>query len=138
MKDSLRTAIIVGGIAVGIASFGQKYLPVPVRPAPAASAVLDGLSAADARSLRDFYSAMADIVVRDGKAASPVCLTTFDLRNRHKQALQMAFGQTSMVGKYAGLGDKLDAYLLQAVGALDVPLTAENREAAAKAFAAIR
>jgi len=138
MKDSLRVAIIMGGIALGVASFGQKYLPTPVLPAPAASSVLDGLSAADARSLRDFYAAMADIVVRDGKAPSPVCVTTFDLRNRHKQALQMAFVQTSMVGKYAGLGDKLDAYLLQAVGALDVPLVAENREAAAKAFAAIR
>jgi hypothetical protein len=135
---SLRVAVIAGGLVLGLASFGGKYLPVPVVPAPAASAILDGVSAADARSLRDFYGAMADIVVRDGKSASPVCTTTFDLRNRHKQALQLAFASTGIVGKYPSLGDKLDAYLLQAVGSLDVPLTAENREAAAKAFASIR
>lgn len=134
----LRAAIIVGGLALGAMSFGHKYLPAPSVPAPAANAILDGLSVADARALRDFYAAMADIIVRDGKAGDPVCKTTFDLRNRHKQALQMAFQQTSMVGKYPGLGDKLDAYLLQAVGALDVPLTDQNRAQAAAAFAAIR
>jgi hypothetical protein len=135
---SLRVAVIAGGLVLGLASFGGKYLPVPVVPAPAASAILDGVSASDARSLRDFYGAMADIVVRDGKSPAPVCATTFDLRNRHKQALQLAFANTGIVGKYPALGDKLDAYLLQAVGSLDVPLTNENREAAAKAFASIR
>ncbi|NBV87917.1 MAG: hypothetical protein EBR88_00105 [Betaproteobacteria bacterium] len=136
---TVRIGIIVGGLALGLASFGRNYLPpsLPV-PAPAPASILDGLSAADARAMRDFYAALADIVARDGKAAEPVCKTTYDLRNRHKQALQMAFGFTSIVGKYPGLGDKLDAYLLQHVGSLDVPLTPEVREAAAKAFAAIR
>ena len=137
MKN-LRAALIVGGLALGAYGFAGRYIPAPAVPVPASSAILDGLSAADARAIRDFYAAMADIVVRDGKAAEPVCRTTLDLRNRHRQALQMAFAFTSMVGKYPGLGDKLDAYLLQAVGALDVPLTSENREAAARAFAAIR
>lgn len=135
----VRIGIIVGGLALGLASFGRQYLPpsLPV-PVPVPASILDGLSASDSKSMRDFYAAMADIVVRDGKAPDPVCKTTYDLRNRHRQALQMAFVSTSIVGKYPGLGDKLDAYLLQAVGSLDVPLTAQNREAAAKAFAAIR
>ena len=108
------------------------------RPLVVPSAILAGVSPADAKSLRDFYAAMADIVVRDGSAAVPVVKTTFDLRNRHRDALQMAFANTSMVGKYAGLGEKLDSYLLDAIGKLDVPLTPESRRSAAKAFSDIR
>lgn len=133
-----RAVLIAGGLLVGAMSFGKQYIPKPAPPAPAVAAILDGISAADSRELRNFYGAMADIVVRDGKAPNPVCKTTFDLRNRHRDALQMAFVCTGMVGKYPGLGERLDSYLLQAVGALDLPLTPESREAAAKAFAAIR
>ncbi len=138
----MRRAIIAVGLiaaacsaAFGVA--GSALRPV-VHPVVVPSAILAGVSSADAKLLRDFYAAMADIVVRDGKAPDPVCKTTFDLRARHKSALQMAFASTGMVGKYAGLGDRLDAYLLDAVGKTDSQLTPSSRDAAAKAFAEIR
>lgn len=138
----LRVAVIAVGVTVaaGAAGVGAlKNVLKPVdKPVVVPSAVLAGVSSADAKQLRDFYAAMADIVVRDGAAPSPVVKTVFDLRNRHKDALQMAFVNTAMVGKYPGLGDRLDAYLLEAVGKVDATLTPELRQAASKAFAAIK
>lgn len=136
-------AIVIGvGMAVAAGAAGLGWLQAVLKPVDmpviVPSAILAGVSSQDAKSLRDFYAAMADIVVRDGSAAVPVVKTTFDLRNRHRDALQMAFVNTSMVGKYAGLGEKLDAYLLEAIGKLDVPLTPESRRSAAKAFSDIR
>lgn len=138
----LRAVFVVACLVVAAGAMGVGYvqsLLKPVdKPLVVPSAILAGVSAADARLLRDFYAAMADIVVRDGTAPSPVVKTVFDLRNRHKDALQMAFVNTAMVGKYPGLGDRLDAYLLEAVGKVDATLTPELRQAASKAFAAIK
>lgn len=138
----LRAAVIAVGVTVAAGAAGVGYvqsLLKPVdRPLVVPSVILAGVSSADARQLRDFYAAMADIVVRDGTVATPVVKTVFDLRNRHKDALQMAFVSTAMVGKYPGLGDRLDAYLLEAVGKVDATLTPELRQAASKAFAAIK
>jgi hypothetical protein len=134
----IRLAVIVAGLALGAGTLANAFRPSPVAPVPQPAAILDGVSSQDARMLRDFYAAMADIVVRDGTAADPVCKTALDLRNRHQNALQMAFVHTAIVGKYAGLGDKLDRYLLDAIGDVDVPLTPELRQSAAKAFSAIR
>jgi hypothetical protein len=50
----------------------------------------------------------------------------------------MAFENTGMVGRYAGLGSRLDEYLLAAVGDKDLPLTPELRQSAARAFTAIK
>jgi hypothetical protein len=141
----LRAAVIAVGVTVAVGASGLGYVlailkpsdPVD-RPVIVPSAVLAGVSSADAKQLRDFYAAMAEIVVRDGVSASPVVKTTFDLRNRHKDALQSAFANTAMVGKYPGLGERLDSYLLDAIGKLDVPLTPESRRSAAKAFSDIR
>lgn len=139
----LRVAIIAIGLAVAAGAAGvnalQGVLKVPVdKPVVVPSAVLAGVSSADAKQLRDFYAAMADVVVRDGLAPSPVVKTVFDLRNRHKDALQMAFASTGMVGKYPGLGERLDAYLLAAIGKTDAQLTGDIRRAAAKAFSEIK
>jgi len=138
----LRAAVIAIGVTVAAGAAGvgalQNILKPVDKPLVVPSAILAGVSAADARMLRDFYAAMADIVVRDGTAPAPVVKTVFDLRNRHKDALQMAFVNTAMVGKYPGLGDRLDAYLLEAVGKVDATLTPELRQAASKAFAAIK
>lgn len=127
-------------VAAGAAGVGyvQAILKPVDRPVVVPSAVLAGVSSADARQLRDFYTAMADIVVRDGFSPAPVVKTVFELRNRHKDALQLAFANTAMVGKYPGLGDRLDAYLLEAVGKTDATLTQEVRRSAAKAFSEIR
>jgi hypothetical protein len=136
-----RLAIIVIGLLAGISAAASSVLPsiVPASPSvPSAADILTGVSAADAAMLRDFYAAMADIVVRDGHAVDPVCKTVGDLRNRHKQALQMAFVSTAIVNKYSGLGERLDAYLLKAIGEMDLPLTPELRQSAAKAFASIK
>lgn len=134
----LRVSVIAVGVAVAAGAAGvgwvQSVLKPVDRPVVVPSAILAGVSAADAKQLRDFYAAMADIVVRD----SQVVKTTFDLRNRHKDALRLAFENTAMVGKYPGLGERLDAYLLEAIGKLDVPLTPESRRSAAKAFSDIR
>lgn len=128
--------LVVGVVGLGAAAFtvnldgGKVVVP--------AESVLAGVGASDARTIREFYAAMADIVVRDGKAQEPVIKTVFDLRNRHRYALSMAFENTGMVGKYVGLGERLDRYLLAAVGDVDLPLTPELRQSAAAAFAAIR
>ena len=142
----MRGFAVAVGLMLGIVGLGSHYVGVllkpPVPPTPVApevnpSGVLAGVSRADAAVLREFYAAMADIVVRDGKAENPVSKTVFDLRARHKNALSMAFVATALVGKYPGLGDRLDQYLLQAVGNKDLPLTPDLRAAAAKAFLAI-
>lgn len=139
---AVRVAVAVVGLLVGagglLSHFGPALTIVLPQPPVPAAGVLEGLSRQDARSMQDFYAAMADIVVRDGKSAEPVCRSVFDLRNRHKQALALAFANTGMVGRYPGLGDRLDGYLLKAVGELDIPLTPELRAAAAAAFSAIR
>lgn len=139
----LRVAVIAAGVTVAAGAAGvgwvRSILKPPVdAPLVVPSAVLAGVSSSDAKQLRDFYAAMAEIIVRDGVSASPVVRTTFDLRNRHRDALQSAFANTAMVGKYPGLGERLDTYLLDAIGKLDVPLTPESRRSAAKAFAEIR
>lgn len=138
--DRVRMIVIVVGLAAGIwGAVGSLRTPGPA-PAPVVhpSSILEGVSGSDAALLKDFYAAMADIVVRDGKAPAPLCRTVFDLRNRHKQALQIAFVATAIVNKYEGLGERLDAYLLKAVGETDLPLTPELRQSAAKAFVSIK
>lgn len=139
----VRAIVIAACLAVAAAAAGVSWVqsilhPVDTRPVVVTSAVLAGVGSADAKQLRDFYAAMADIVVRDGQVKEPSCKTTLDLRNKHKAALQMAFAMTGMVGKYPELGERLDAYLLDAIGGTDVPLTPALRESASKAFAAIR
>lgn len=133
-------AIVLGvGLLAGVASVAVGlYRTTPAVVVPAPGGVLAGVSASDAATIRSFYAAMADIVVRDGQAKEPVCKTVFDLRNRHKHALSMAFENTGMAGKYAGLGDRLDKYLLAAVGDKDLPLTPELRQSASRAFAVIK
>ncbi len=138
----LRAIFVVACLVVAAGAMGVGYVQAILKPVDKPlvipSAVLAGVSSADAKQLRDFYAAMADIVVRDGTAATTVVKTVFDLRARHKDALSMAFVSTEMVGKYPGLGDRLDAYLLEAVGKTDATLTPELRQSAAKAFAAIK
>jgi hypothetical protein len=136
----VRTAVIVLGLLAAMAGLAVRSLPLlapapsPVQPA----GILVGLSSADASDVRAFYAAMADIVVRDGMRADPVAKTTFELRHKHTQALATAFANTGMVGKYEGLGDRLDQYLLRAIGDTDRPLTSDLRQTIAEAFAAIK
>lgn len=135
----MRNVVVWLGLLAGVLGAVSSVVPLkPVVVVPSPSGILAGVSAADAAELRAFYAAMADIVVRDGNAKSPSCKTVFDLRNRHKSALSMAFENTGMAGKYPGLGERIDAYLLAAVGDKDVPLTPDLRQSAAKAFAAIK
>jgi hypothetical protein len=138
----MRNVLVAVGLLAGLLGVGGSFLPslkkvVVVTPDANPSGVLAGVSKADAALLREFYAAMADVVVRDGTAREPVCKTVFDLRNRHKYALSMAFTGTGIVGRHEGLGERLDQYLLAAVGGKDLPLTPDLREAAAKAFKAI-
>jgi hypothetical protein len=136
-----RTIAIWAGLLIGIGAMTVNVLHIAtaVRPVvPPASGILAGVSQADAAIIRSFYEAMADIVVRDGLAKEPVSKTVFDLRNRHKYALSMAFENTGMAGRYAGLGQRLDEYLIAAIGDKDLPLTPELRQSASRAFAAIK
>lgn len=135
----MRRVVVLLGLLAGVAGLAVGFVPGAkpvVVPSPAG--VLAGVGASDAAILREFYAAMADIVVRDGAAKEPACKSLFDLRNRHKFALSMAFEKTGMAGKYAGLGQRLDEYLLAAIGDKDLPLTPELRQSASKAFAAIK
>lgn len=139
----MRNAVIAIGLLLGVIGIGASVVPlkvpaVVVPPGPSPEGVLAGVSAADAAVLRQFHAAVADIVVRDGQAKQPVIKTVFDLQARYGHALSMAFESTGMVGRYPGLGKRLDEYLLSAVGNKDVPLTPELRQSAAQAFAAIK
>jgi len=135
----VRTAVIAFGIAIGVMGLVSNRLRPAPAPAPVpASGLLARMTAADAAQYRQFFAAVADVVERDGKSQKPVLATMFDLRNRYKQALQMVFQGTPLIGKYPGFGAELDAYELQALGALDTPLTAEERAKAASALRAIR
>lgn len=122
--------------AGGLSLFGGR-LPAP-SPAPLSVGVLAGVSRADASNIRDFYAAAADIVVRDGASTQPQIKTTGDLRMRHESALRMAFENTGIVGRYPGLGERLDEYLLKAIGDTDVPLDRALRDKAAQAFLSVK
>lgn len=136
--ESARSSLVVSCLVVGALAMAMHFGPavkIPtVIPDVAPVTVLSDVSSADKAQLRLFYQAMADIVVRDGSAKEPAIKGVFDLRNRHKYALSMAFENTGMAGKYPGLGDRIDAYLIKAIGDLDVPLTPEIRQQSAKAF----
>jgi hypothetical protein len=137
----VRVAIIAIGLLVGAGGLLRDFAPAwaPTVPLPAPSTgLLAGVESADARSLRDFYASMADIVVRDGLSDEPAVQTVVDLRNRHKQALAMAFAHTQIVGKYPSLGERIDEHLLKAIGDLDVPLTPDLRAKAAQAFSDVK
>lgn len=138
-----RQLLVAALLAVALLSGSLSVVGVP-RPltptpeVPASSDLLAGLSRSDAANIRAFYGAMADIVVRDGAEATPTVTTTLDLRNRHEYALRMAFANTGMVGKYPGLGQRLDAHLLEAIGSTDLPLTSALREKASRAFLSVK
>ena len=135
----MRSLVLSVGLLAGLAGMAAGlYRSKPPVVVPQPAGILAGVSSADAAIIRSFYAAMADIVVRDGNAKEPVCKSAFDLRNRHKHALSMAFENTGLAGKYAGLGDRLDKYLLAAIGDKDVALTPELRQSASRAFAAIK
>lgn len=135
-----RIAVIVVALVVGAGGLASQYVRLPL-PAPSPvhpEGVLAGVSSKDAAELRAFYAAMADIVVRDGLRTDPVVRTVFELRHKHTQALAAAFAHTGMVGRYEGLGDRIDQYLLRAIGDTDQQLTPELRQKIAAAFAAIK
>lgn len=138
--NHLRTAAVAVGLTLGVLGLGQRLLkprapvPAPVQPAY----ILTDVSAADAAEYRKFFAAVAEQVERDGRSQDPVCRTTFDLRNRYRHALKLAFENTPLAGKYPGLGAKLDAYMLQAIGGVDNPLTTDERAKTAAALRAIR
>jgi hypothetical protein len=139
----IRASVVAACLAIGAGSLAAHFLaagvPAPVpAPTPAPEGILAPLDRADRKNLLDFYAAMADIIVRDGQAENPVCKSTFALREKHRQALAMAFAHTGIVGKYPGLGERLDAYLLAAIGDTDVLLTPESRDAAARSFLSIK
>lgn len=137
--NQVRTAIIAAALTVGVLGLGSKLLKPAVVPAPVQPAnLLAGMSASDAAEYRAFFGAVAEMVERDGKSTQPVLTTTFDLRNRYRQALKLAFENTGLVGRYPGFGARLDEYELRAIGAADNQLTTEERTKAANAFRAIR
>lgn len=133
-----RIAVIVVALLVGAGGLTSQFVRLPVPSPYQPDGILAGVSSADAKQIRDFYAAMADIVVRDGLSSDPVVKTTFELRHKHAQALAVAFASTGLAGKYAGLGDRIDQYLLKAIGDTDQPLTPELRQKSAQAFAAIK
>lgn len=141
--NTARATIVAVCLAIGAGSLaahflGQAVSPPAPAPVPAPEGILAPLERNDRKALLDFYAAMADIVVRDGQSENPACKTKFELRERHRQALAMAFAHTAIVGKYPGLGERLDVYLLAAIGDTDAPLTPELRDAAARSFLSIK
>jgi len=127
--------LALAGLLVAVGPHIQDQIPAVVVPAkPDRHPILARLEPADAGRIASLYAAMSDVIRRDGQAADPVVTTTADLCKRHKDALSMAWRGTDLEGKYAGLGQQLDEYLLREVGDTNVPLDPPVRARAVRAF----
>lgn len=136
-RSKRRLLVSLAVVAIGAGAVAAVLPAVPT-PSPHAAVVLVGVSSADAKQIQAFYSALGDIVVRDGSQAQPLIPSVFALRELHRKALVLAFVNTQMVGKYPSLGQALDDYLLSAVGDTDIPLTPDLRGLASQKLKAIR
>lgn len=89
-------------------------------------AVLPKMLAKDREYLSNFYDAMTFVLMRDTAREKPIVVTTGDFVILHTGSLQMAIDRGA-VGKYPGLGEAIDQTIVNAIGADQRPLSADDR-----------
>jgi len=115
-------------------TFISEKPPTPDTPAVvegAVTAALRSASSSDRKLVSSMYTSMADIIERD--AATQQISTTGIWRRCHSSALRLAFGGTSLPGKYPGLDTAVEQVLSQSFTLDDVAMTPELRAAIAAA-----
>jgi ABC-type amino acid transport substrate-binding protein len=118
--------ILAAVVAVALVwSFLPSKVTAPVvAPANPVTAALSPATRQDKARVAAFYSALADVVERDGTVAS----TVGGFRTLHSRSLDLAFNGTDLPGKYRGLDVAINDLLVKAVGADDVPLPPARRQ----------
>lgn len=92
----------------------------PLRP------ILPKMLAKDREYLASFYDALSFVLIRDSKRSSPIVRTTGDFVQFHTGSLQLAIDKEA-VGKYPGLGEAIDQTFVNALGADQRTLSADDR-----------
>ena len=109
-----------GGIVI------PKPEPVLMKWAEPLRPLLPKMMVADRQYLSAFYDALSFVLLRDSKRANPVVKTTADFVGFHAGSLQLAIDKEN-VGKYPGLGGAIDEVIVNAIGAEQRALTADDR-----------
>lgn len=84
------------------------------------------VDAADRAEVKRFYGSLKGVTLRDAGKLIP---NTIAWRAMYKNSLGVAFDQTPIKGKYAGLDAVIDAEIFKGVGLKPVALTASTEDA---------
>ena len=102
-------------------SSGVKLIPAPVQqPTGAVVEALRAATAKDKASIHATYAALEDIVSRD---KGQIISTTEMFRELHSRTLKLAFGSTTLVGKYPALSPAIESVFLSKMSLDNVPVT---------------
>jgi hypothetical protein len=89
-------------------------------------ATLPKMLAKDREYLSNFYDALSFVLIRDSKRTAPIVKTTGDFVTFHVGSLQAAIDKEA-VGRYPGLGEAIDQTFVNALGADQRALSADDR-----------
>ena len=88
--------------------------------------IVKGMLPKDRIYLENLYDSMAFVIIRDGQRDDPILSDTAKFSNFHTGTLRLAIDKAS-VGKYAGLGEAIDAVFFAAAGAEIKPIDKDTR-----------
>jgi hypothetical protein len=88
--------------------------------------ILPTMLVKDREYLANFYDALSFVLIRDAGRESPIVKTTGDFVVFHAGSLQLAIDKAA-VGKYPGLGEAIDQTFVNALGADQRALSADDR-----------
>lgn len=88
--------------------------------------ILPKMLVKDREYLASFYDALSFVLIRDAGRDEPIVRTTSDFVAFHAGSLQLAIDKAN-VGKYPGLGEAIDLSIINAIGADQRALSAEDR-----------
>lgn len=129
MKHILAIVAAVG-LVLAFLPANQSPRPVVVTPQSGVSSAMQRATKQDRERVSAFYSALSDVVERDGGAIN----TVGEFRTLHAKSLDLAFKGTDLPGKYTGLDLAINDHLVAAVGTGDVPLQPARRSALVQAL----
>ena len=84
----------------------------------------------DAIALSELYAAIADVIERDGS----VIKTLGQIREANSRSGKLLFQKTGIQGKYDGLPEAVDSFLVSKLGVEDVLLSPDLRKNAVESF----
>ena len=88
--------------------------------------ILPTMLVKDREYLANFYDALSFVLIRDAGRGTPIVKTTGDFVVFHAGSLQLAIDKGA-VGKYPGLGEAIDQTFVNALGADQRALSADDR-----------